>query len=68
MTRAGSTGKKKVASRAKQASGGIVRLTEAEKEIIVTACKAYRQKIPTYLISKQNELTLIDAVLEKLSP
>jgi hypothetical protein len=37
-----------------------------EKEILLKACKKYRAKIPSYLLSKQSELEAIDKVIQKL--
>jgi hypothetical protein len=42
-------------------------LTEDEREILLKACKRYRQTIPAYLKSKQPEIRLVDAIIEKLS-
>jgi len=42
-------------------------LTEAEKELLLKACKKYRYTIPAYLESKQPELQVIDALIDKLT-
>lgn len=42
-------------------------LTKDEREILLKACKKYRHTIPTYLKSKQQEIRLVDAIIEKLS-
>ncbi len=41
-------------------------LSSFEKEILLKACKKYRAKIPSYLLSKQSELEAIDRVIQKL--
>ena len=41
-------------------------LSSSEKEILLKACKKYRAKIPSYLLSKQSELEAIDRVIQKL--
>jgi len=41
-------------------------LSSFEKEILLKACKKYRAKIPSYLLSKQSELETIDRVIQKL--
>lgn len=41
-------------------------LSSSEKEILLKACKKYRAKIPSYLLSKQSELETIDRVIQKL--
>jgi len=42
-------------------------LTEAEKELLLKACKKYRYTIPAYLESRQAELQVMDALINKLS-
>lgn len=44
-----------------------ISLTEAEREILLEACKRYRYKIPAYLRSKESELHLVDEIISKLS-
>ena len=44
-----------------------VDLSVTEKEILLKACKKYRYSIPNYLESRQLEITIIDAIMEKLS-
>jgi hypothetical protein len=38
-----------------------------EKEILLKACVEYRAKIPSYLMSKQSELVMIDKLIQKLT-
>ncbi len=42
-------------------------LTEAEREVLLKACKKYRYTIPGYISSKQQEIRLVDAIIDKLS-
>jgi hypothetical protein len=42
-------------------------LTKNEREILLKACQKYRHTIPAYLKSRQPEIRLIDAIIEKLS-
>lgn len=42
-------------------------LTEAERKILLTACKRYRNSLPTYLQVYQSELLVVDAIIQKLS-
>jgi hypothetical protein len=42
-------------------------LTEAERQTLLKACERYRHSIPTYIQSKQPELHLVNAIIEKLS-
>ena len=44
-----------------------VALTEAEREVLLKACKKYRYTIPGYIKSKQPEIRIIDAIMHKLS-
>ena len=41
-------------------------LSSFEKEVLLKACKRYRAKIPSYLLSKQSELEAIDRVIQEL--
>ena len=41
-------------------------LSSFEKEILLKACKNYRARIPSYLLSKQSELKAIDRIIKKL--
>jgi len=42
-------------------------LTEAEREVLLKACKKYRYTIPGYIRSKQLEIRVVDAIIHKLS-
>ncbi|NIS71281.1 MAG: hypothetical protein GTO12_20775 [Proteobacteria bacterium] len=42
-------------------------LTEAERELLIKACKKYRYTIPGYIRSKQPEVRVVDAIIHKLS-
>jgi hypothetical protein len=42
-------------------------LTEAEREVLLKACKRYRYMIPGYIRSRQPEICVIDAIIHKLS-
>jgi hypothetical protein len=42
-------------------------LTETERQTLLKACERYRHSIPTYIQSKQAELHVVDAIIEKLS-
>ncbi len=44
-----------------------ISLTEAEREVLLEACKRYRYKIPAYIRSKEPELRLVDEIIAKLS-
>ncbi len=41
-------------------------LNSFEIEVLLNACKNYRAKIPSYLLSKQSELDAIDRIIQKL--
>ena len=41
-------------------------LNTFEVEVLLKACKIYRAKIPSYLLSKQSELDAIDGIVKKL--
>ena len=42
-------------------------LSDDELSLVLAACRRYRQSIPVYLASSQQELLLIKAVIRKLS-
>lgn len=42
-------------------------LTQAEKEILLKACAKYRNTIPAYLQSRQDEVETLNAIVRKLS-
>jgi hypothetical protein len=44
-----------------------IELDEAERRLLLKACKKYRYSVPAYLQSGQPELRLLDAVIRKLS-
>jgi hypothetical protein len=48
-------------------SGKTPLLTVEEQEIIVKACRKYRQSIPAYLESARPELRTVDKIIDKLS-
>jgi hypothetical protein len=41
-------------------------LNTFEIEVLLKACKDYRARIPSYLLSKQSELDAIDGIIQKL--
>lgn len=49
-----------------ESSAGI-ELTEDEIELICRVLSRHRMTLPTYLLSMQEEIGLIDSILEKLS-
>ena len=42
-------------------------LSEDERSLVLAACERYRQLLPSYLASSQDELRLLRAVMRKLS-
>ena len=42
-------------------------LTEDEKKVLLKACTAYKNTIPSYLQSNQDALRLVASVIRKLS-
>jgi len=42
-------------------------LTDAEREVLLKACRKYRCTIPGYIKSKQPEIHAVDAIIQKLS-
>ncbi len=41
--------------------------TEAEVDLLLKACSGYRMALPIYLQSSQEELSILDSVIHKLS-
>jgi hypothetical protein len=66
MARTASKGEKKKRRNSSNEDLVEVTLTRAEVEVVVSACRKYRQTIPVYIASRQEEAQIIDAVLKKL--
>jgi len=44
-----------------------IHFTEAEVELLLKACAGYRAALPIYLQSSQEELSILDSLIHKLS-
>ncbi len=44
-----------------------LKLSTAEKQILLKACKLYRAKIPNYLDSRQTEFQILEKIIQKLT-
>lgn len=60
-----------MASRSKKENGlspatVCLRITQAEKELLLKACTKYRYTIPAYLKSRQLEADALESVIKKL--
>ena len=42
-------------------------VSEAERELLLKACKHYRNVIPAYIKSRENERLALDELIKKLS-
>ncbi len=42
-------------------------LTGVERQLLLKACRQYRYSIPNYLQTRQREIRLLDAIIDKLS-
>ncbi|MDI6739804.1 MAG: hypothetical protein QME74_05510 [Candidatus Edwardsbacteria bacterium] len=44
-----------------------IRLSDIEAEIALKACRAYKQRIPSYIEANKGEIGIIDSIIGKLS-
>lgn len=44
-----------------------LKLSEAERSVLLQACKDYRASLPSYLQSKQTEMRILDELIRKLA-
>ena len=66
MARTVSKGEKKKRRNSSNEAVIEVVLTPAEVEVVIRACRKYRQTIPVYIESRREEAQVIDSVLKKL--
>ena len=44
-----------------------LKLTDREKKILLRAVQRYKQKVPSYIQSNQEEIEILDSFIKKLS-
>lgn len=57
---------KKEGSSSSETSKKII-LSDTEKKVLLKAIQRYKQKIPSYIQSNQEEIRILDSLIEKLS-
>ena len=44
-----------------------IELTDEEAKILIRACRKYRSTIPSYIMSKKDEINTLDELVQKLT-
>jgi hypothetical protein len=58
----------KIASQPKRERLRPIEFSAAERRAILRCCTDYRNRLPTYLLSAQKEIKVIDSIIEKCGP